>query len=229
MTLVRINAVVADRGRPRAGDRAAPRLSVAVLAASLVPTTARRPPVLERDRPRQRRPTSRSTSSRTSRCWAACCSPPVDTEGKPGVAWRARRAATRRTPRGQAPAAAGRPPRGQAGGQAQLPEPLDSLCAGDHDPARRPVAGTAVRAARSTCASSLPGSKSLTNRALVLAALADGPSVVRRALRSRDTKLMAAALTALGSTVDTSGDDWPVTPGAVRAATPPSTAVWPAR
>ena len=28
---------------------------------------------------------------------------------------------------------------------------------------------------------SLPGSKSLTNRALVLAALADGPSVVRRA------------------------------------------------
>lgn len=60
----------------------------------------------------------------------------------------------------------------------------------------------------------LPGSKSLTNRALVLAAIADGPSVVRRALRSRDTTLMAAALTALGSTVDTSGDDWAVTPGA---------------
>jgi 3-phosphoshikimate 1-carboxyvinyltransferase len=60
---------------------------------------------------------------------------------------------------------------------------------------------------------SLPGSKSQTNRALVLAALADGPSVVRRALRSRDTELMSAALTALGSTVDTSGDDWAVTPG----------------
>ena len=60
---------------------------------------------------------------------------------------------------------------------------------------------------------SLPGSKSLTNRALVLAAIADGPSVVRRALRSRDTELMAAALTALGSTVDTSGEDWTVTPG----------------
>ncbi len=60
---------------------------------------------------------------------------------------------------------------------------------------------------------SLPGSKSLTNRALVLAALADGPSVVRRALRSRDTLLMAQALTSLGSTVDTSGDDWTVTPG----------------
>ena len=59
----------------------------------------------------------------------------------------------------------------------------------------------------------LPGSKSLTNRALVLAALADAPSVVRRALRSRDTELMAGALTSLGSTVDTSGDDWQVTPG----------------
>lgn len=61
---------------------------------------------------------------------------------------------------------------------------------------------------------SLPGSKSLTNRALVLAAISDGPSVVRRALRSRDTSLMAAALTSLGSTVDTSGEDWAVTPGA---------------
>ncbi len=60
----------------------------------------------------------------------------------------------------------------------------------------------------------LPGSKSITNRALILAALADGPSVVRRALRSRDTSLMAAALTSLGSSVDTSGDDWVVTPGA---------------
>ncbi|MEP9383733.1 3-phosphoshikimate 1-carboxyvinyltransferase [Nocardioides sp. KR10-350] len=60
----------------------------------------------------------------------------------------------------------------------------------------------------------LPGSKSLTNRALLLAAIADQPSVVRRALRSRDTLLMAAALTALGSAVDTSGPDWTVTPGA---------------
>ena len=60
---------------------------------------------------------------------------------------------------------------------------------------------------------SLPGSKSLTNRALLLAALADGPSVVRRALRSRDTLLMAAALSGLGSRVDTSTDDWTVTPG----------------
>ncbi len=60
---------------------------------------------------------------------------------------------------------------------------------------------------------SLPGSKSLTNRALVLGALADGPCVVRRALRSRDTMLMAAALTTLGARVDTASDDWTVDPG----------------
>jgi 3-phosphoshikimate 1-carboxyvinyltransferase len=58
----------------------------------------------------------------------------------------------------------------------------------------------------------LPGSKSLTNRALILAALADGPSVVRRALRSRDSLLMAGALSALGARIDTSGEDWPVSP-----------------
>ena len=45
----------------------------------------------------------------------------------------------------------------------------------------------------------LPGSKSLTNRELLLGSLADGPSVLRRALRSRDTELMAAALRSLGT------------------------------
>lgn len=60
----------------------------------------------------------------------------------------------------------------------------------------------------------LPGSKSLTNRALLLAAIADGPSVVRRPLRSRDTLLMAAALRSLGTGVEDRGDDWVVTPGA---------------
>ena len=76
---------------------------------------------------------------------------------------------------------------------------------------------------------SLPGSKSLTNRALVLAALADGPSVVRRALRSRDTLLMAAALTGLGATSTPTGDDWAVTPGAFDRRRRRSTADWPAR
>ena len=64
---------------------------------------------------------------------------------------------------------------------------------------------------------SLPGSKSLTNRALVLAALADGPSVVRRPLDSRDTRLMVGGLCALGCRIDTGADwdadDWTVEPG----------------
>jgi 3-phosphoshikimate 1-carboxyvinyltransferase len=64
----------------------------------------------------------------------------------------------------------------------------------------------------------LPGSKSLTNRALVLAALSEGPSVVRQALRSRDTELMAAALNRLGAGVDTAGDDWKVSPGPLHGA-----------
>ena len=44
----------------------------------------------------------------------------------------------------------------------------------------------------------LPGSKSITNRALLLAALADGPVTLTNALFSRDTELMAAALNQLG-------------------------------
>jgi 3-phosphoshikimate 1-carboxyvinyltransferase len=52
----------------------------------------------------------------------------------------------------------------------------------------------------------LPGSKSQTNRLLVLAALADGRSVVRQPLRSRDTELMAQALRVLGVGV-TDGPD----------------------
>ena len=60
----------------------------------------------------------------------------------------------------------------------------------------------------------LPGSKSVTNRALVLAALADGRSFVRRPLRSRDTELMAAALGVLGAHVTTTPEgDWCVEGG----------------
>lgn len=64
----------------------------------------------------------------------------------------------------------------------------------------------------------LPGSKSVTNRALVLAALADGTSVVRRPLRSRDTELMAGALRVLGADVtDSSAGDWVVGGGVLVA------------
>lgn len=54
----------------------------------------------------------------------------------------------------------------------------------------------------------VPGSKSITNRALLLAALADGPSTITGALRSRDTDLMMEALRSLGTEiVDVIPDD----------------------
>ncbi|GGL17218.1 3-phosphoshikimate 1-carboxyvinyltransferase 1 [Sphaerisporangium melleum] len=67
----------------------------------------------------------------------------------------------------------------------------------------------------------LPGSKSVTNRALLLAALAEGPGTVRRALRSRDADLMVTALRSLGAGLTPSGEtasatDWQVVPGPVR-------------
>jgi len=47
-----------------------------------------------------------------------------------------------------------------------------------------------------------PGSKSLTNRALLIAALADGPSTLSGLLLSDDTRRMLEALTTLGLDVD---------------------------
>ncbi|NUS42445.1 MAG: 3-phosphoshikimate 1-carboxyvinyltransferase, partial [Mycobacteriaceae bacterium] len=64
----------------------------------------------------------------------------------------------------------------------------------------------------------LPGSKSITNRALVLAALADGPATVAGALRSRDTDLMIEALRAMGVGIDGAGAALRVAPGALRGA-----------
>lgn len=55
-------------------------------------------------------------------------------------------------------------------------------------PVSHPVEGTVP----------VPGSKSITNRALLLAALADGPSTLEGALFSDDTRYMAAALDQLG-------------------------------
>ena len=68
----------------------------------------------------------------------------------------------------------------------------------------------------------LPGSKSLTNRFLVLAALASETSRLRRPLRSRDTELMAQALRRLGAGVDdatahgTADPDWIISPATLR-------------
>ena len=67
----------------------------------------------------------------------------------------------------------------------------------------------------------IPGSKSLTNRALVIAALAEAPSRLRRPLRARDTVLMVAALRSLGVRIEDvpavpNEPDWAVTPGRLR-------------
>ena len=64
----------------------------------------------------------------------------------------------------------------------------------------------------------IPGSKSVTNRALILSALASSSSTLRRPLRSRDTELMAQGLRSLGirieESIDKNGDEsWLVTPG----------------
>lgn len=59
----------------------------------------------------------------------------------------------------------------------------------------------------------IPGSKSITNRAFILAALADSPSLLRNPLTSRDTELMAAALRNLGVGVGAEGTDIRITPG----------------
>jgi 3-phosphoshikimate 1-carboxyvinyltransferase len=62
----------------------------------------------------------------------------------------------------------------------------------------------------------LPGSKSVTNRALLLAALATGPSTITRPLLARDTRLMALALRELGVTVEASAAAVTVTPSELR-------------
>jgi len=62
----------------------------------------------------------------------------------------------------------------------------------------------------------LPGSKSMTNRALVLAATGEGPATIRHPLEARDTVLMADGLATLGTGIDRAGKTWSVRPGAWR-------------
>ena len=91
-----------------------------------------------------------------------------------------------------------------AGGGSHWPAPF----------AERPVDATVT----------VPGSKSLTNRYLVLAALADGPSRLRAPLHSRDSALMIEALRQLGATItEVPGDgaygpDLAITPITLEAA-----------
>jgi 3-phosphoshikimate 1-carboxyvinyltransferase len=62
----------------------------------------------------------------------------------------------------------------------------------------------------------IPGSKSVTNRALILAAQADSPSTLRRPLVSRDSELMSAGLKALGVAIKGNDDSWTLTPSPLR-------------
>jgi 3-phosphoshikimate 1-carboxyvinyltransferase len=93
-----------------------------------------------------------------------------------------------------------------------------SLPAGGGPHWRAPFAERPVDAAVT-----VPGSKSLTNRYLVLAALADGPSRLRTPLHSRDSALMIEALRQLGATItEVPGDgaygpDLEITPIALAA------------
>jgi 3-phosphoshikimate 1-carboxyvinyltransferase len=57
----------------------------------------------------------------------------------------------------------------------------------------------------------LPGSKSISNRVLLLAGLAGGTTVVHDLLQSDDTQVMLDALRALGCGVQPQGDRWLVT------------------
>ena len=120
-------------------------------------------------------------------------------------------------------AAAASPPPGRAGQYARSMQSAASATPPPGGPApdwRAPAAAGPVRARLRP-----PGSKSMTNRALVLAALGQEPAVIDGPLRARDTLLMAAALRALGAGIDDGrpaqeGEPapWRVTPG--RAAAP---------
>ena len=94
------------------------------------------------------------------------------------------------------------PPAGPQGGPASAPGgrsagPPPGSGSGPGGPWRAPAATRPVRALIA-----VPGSKSMTNRALVLAALADSPTLITGPLVARDTQLMADGLRALGCLVE---------------------------
>jgi len=83
---------------------------------------------------------------------------------------------------------------------------------GDEDPAGQSDGGTPQHPWAAPTATDelhatvpLPGSKSLTGRELILAALADGPGELHAPLHSRDSSLMVEALRALGITIEPTG------------------------
>ena len=120
-TLVRINAGVQVAAALALATGRAPRLSAAVLAASLVPTTAAGHRFWEVDDKAQRSQQQLHFFKNVSLVGGLIIAA-GDTDGKPGVAWRARRAAKDARREAHAPRAR-RPPRGQAG---ESPDQLSS-------------------------------------------------------------------------------------------------------
>lgn len=75
-----------------------------------------------------------------------------------------------------------------------------------------PLAPASSEAAGKNALVHIPGSKSLTNRYLLLAALADSPSYLRAPLHSRDSALMIGALRQLGAGIELVPTDSPFGP-----------------
>lgn len=75
-----------------------------------------------------------------------------------------------------------------------------------------PLAPASSEAAGKNALVHIPGSKSLTNRYLLLAALADSPSYLRAPLHSRDSALMIEALRQLGAGIKLVPTDSPFGP-----------------
>ena len=75
-----------------------------------------------------------------------------------------------------------------------------------------PLAPASSNAAGKNALVHIPGSKSLTNRYLLLAALADSPSYLRAPLHSRDSALMIEALRQLGAGIELVPTDSPFGP-----------------
>ncbi len=92
VTLVRVNAVAQILAGLTLATGRAPRLSAAVLAATLVPTTAAGHRFWEEEDPAQRS-NQRIHFFKNVSMLGGLIIAGVDTEGRPGVAWRARRAA----------------------------------------------------------------------------------------------------------------------------------------
>lgn len=83
---------------------------------------------------------------------------------------------------------------------------------GESNPDEQPLWPAPVAHAPLDAVVSLPGSKSLMSRELVLSALATEPSRISAPLHSRDSRLMIEALVALGARIEHDGDDLVITP-----------------